>query len=64
MLTEMEAARVRRLVLDRGEPEVVKMLMVSRSTLPRLIARLPMQRGTVALVRQRLKERANGRVDR
>jgi hypothetical protein len=54
ILTENEVRSVRALVARDGERETARALQVSRNSLQRLMARLPSQRGTVALVRLRL----------
>ena len=54
ILTESEVRTIRQLVAMNGERGAADVLQVSRNSLQRLIARLPAQRGTVALVRQRL----------
>jgi hypothetical protein len=53
-LSELELVRLRRLVDEIGERRTTELLLISRSSLQRLLARLPSQRGTVALVRQQL----------
>ena len=53
-LNELELVRLRRLVDEIGERRTTELLLISRSSLQRLLARLPSQRGTVALVRQQL----------
>jgi hypothetical protein len=54
VLTEHEVKAIRLLVARKGERVAAEELHVSRNSLQRLMARLPSQRGTVALVRQRL----------
>jgi len=54
LLTENEVQSIRQLVGHIGERKTAETLHVSRNSLQRLLARLPSQRGTVALVRQRL----------
>ena len=54
VLTENEVRSIRALVAREGEREAAEALQVSRNSLQRLMARLPSQRGTVALVRLRL----------
>ena|SRR5690349_7123604 len=54
VLTENEVKAIRFLVARKGERAAAEELHVSRNSLQRLMARLPAQRGTVALVRQRL----------
>jgi hypothetical protein len=54
ILTDSEVKAIRLLVARDGERAAAEQLHVSRNSLQRLMARLPSQRGTVALVRQRL----------
>jgi len=54
ILTDSEVKAIRSLVARDGERAAAEVLHVSRNSLQRLMARLPSQRGTVALVRQRL----------
>jgi hypothetical protein len=54
ILAESEVKAIRTLVAREGERGAAEQLHVSRNSLQRLLARLPSQRGTVALVRQRL----------
>jgi hypothetical protein len=54
ILTESEVKAIRTLVARDGERGAAAQLHVSRNSLQRLMARLPSQRGTLALVRQRL----------
>jgi hypothetical protein len=54
VLTDNEVKSIRLLVGRKGERGAAEELHVSRNSLQRLMARLPSQRGTVALVRQRL----------
>ncbi|HEX9297718.1 MAG TPA: hypothetical protein VF881_17870 [Polyangiaceae bacterium] len=54
LLTDHEVQTIRQLIGRIGERKASEMLHVSRNSLQRLLARLPSQRGTVALVRQRL----------
>jgi predicted DNA-binding protein (UPF0251 family) len=54
ILTEKEVTAIRTLISRTGEREAADMLQVSRNSLQRLLAQLPSQRGTVALVRLRL----------
>ena len=54
VLTENEVKTIRLIVLQSGERAAAETLHVSRNSLQRLLARLPSQRGTVALVRLRL----------
>jgi hypothetical protein len=60
-LTDLELVRLRRLVEEIGERRTTELLLISRSSLQRLLARLPSQRGTVALVRQQLAATRLGR---
>jgi hypothetical protein len=53
-LTEKEARVVRAMVTRLTERGAAEALHISRNSLQRLLARLPSQRGTVALVRVRL----------
>lgn len=53
-LTDLEIDRLRLLIDQIGERRTTELLLISRSALQRLLARLPSQRGTVALVRQQL----------
>jgi hypothetical protein len=54
LLTDREVQTIRQLIGRIGERKAAEMLQVSRNSLQRLLARLPSQRGTLALVRQRL----------
>jgi hypothetical protein len=54
VLTEKEVTAIRTLIARNGEREAADALQVSRNSLQRLLAQLPSQRGTVALVRLRL----------
>ena len=60
-LTDLEIIRLRRLVEEIGERRTSELLLISRSSLQRLLARLPSQRGTVVLVRQQLAATRLGR---
>src|SRR5258707_1237615 len=60
-LTDLEIVRLRRLVEEIGERRTTELLLISRSSLQRLLARLPSQRGTVVLVRQQLAATRLGR---
>lgn len=53
-LTPAERERLRHAVGDIGERDAANYLRVSRQTLGRAIAGLPLHRGTVALIRQGL----------
>lgn len=53
-LTENERDAIRRAVQAKGEPFVAGLLSLKRHTMARVLAGLPVQRGTVALVRQGL----------
>jgi hypothetical protein len=56
VLTNREVAQMRKLVDANGENETMNRLALTRGTLPRLLARLPTRRATVAAVRERLAE--------
>src|SRR5258708_39599261 len=60
-LTDLEIMRLRRLVEEIRERRTSELLLISRSSLQRLLARLPSQRGTVVLVRQQLAATRLGR---
>lgn len=51
---------LRLLVARIGEPRTVELMGVSRMTLPRALAGLPVQRGTAALIELRLAEIGHG----
>jgi hypothetical protein len=53
-LTDTERQQLRRIVDEIGERDASRHLAVSRQTLGRAIAGLPLHLGTVILVRQRL----------
>jgi hypothetical protein len=54
VLTQKEVTAIRLLIARNGEREAADVLQISRNSLQRLLAQLPSQRGTVALVRLRL----------
>jgi hypothetical protein len=54
VLSENEVNSIRVIVAQSGERVAAEALHISRNSLQRLMARLPSQRGTVALVRLRL----------
>jgi FixJ family two-component response regulator len=55
-LPERERQAIRRLVAERGERQAGIDLQVAAATLARAVAGLPMARGTLALMRERLAE--------
>jgi hypothetical protein len=55
LLPEDEERRVRALVGEAGEQRAAKLLGISRHTLSRCLARLPLHRGTVSLVTAQLR---------
>ena len=63
-LSENDITRVAELVRKRGQGGAVEALAISRESLARVLARLPVRRGTVALVRQGLATLALGEQDR
>jgi hypothetical protein len=56
-LTPAERAVIKAAINRAGEPFVLKILGLSRQTLARVVAGLPVRRGTVVMVRQGMKER-------
>jgi|HubBroStandDraft_2_1064218.scaffolds.fasta_scaffold556702_2 hypothetical protein len=54
VLSPGECARLRILILERGEVQTAQDAGVSRQTLSRALAGLDLHRGSVALMRQRL----------
>lgn len=54
-LPEHDLNAVRRVVAVRGEREAATLLQISRQTLGRCLAALPINRGTAVLVRERLR---------
>jgi hypothetical protein len=62
-LTDLEIQTVRNLIEVHGETVACQRLEVSRSTMARVIARLPVYRGTIMIVRaalQRIQGVAHG----
>ena len=55
-LLEPDRSEVIALIEARGERETCVLLEVTRHTLPRLLSGPPVQRGTLALVRERLAD--------
>jgi hypothetical protein len=55
-----ERATLRELIDDVGEREAARYLRVSRQTQGRALAGLALQRGTVMLLRERLRAHAGG----
>lgn len=53
-LSGPDTARIRLLLRSQGESTTAARLGIARQTLGRLLAGLPVQRGTLALVRERL----------
>lgn len=63
-LTEGEIEALRRFVDEKGLGPAADELELTRETVARLLAKLPVQRTTVARVRERLeKEGKHGRTD-
>jgi hypothetical protein len=54
-LTKAEREAIKKTIELAGEPLVLEMLSIGRQTLARVVAGLPVRRGTVALVRQGMK---------
>jgi hypothetical protein len=57
---ELHREQVRRLVDEHGEQEAADRLHVTRFTVGRLLAGLPLRESTRALIRERLDEEADG----
>lgn len=53
-LEDRELDRIRELVIEKGEVGAAAALKIARSTLARALAKLPLSRGTVALIRTHL----------
>ena len=53
-LPERERQAIRRLVAERGERQACVDLQVAAATLARAIAGMPLARGTLALMRERM----------
>lgn len=57
-LTATEAEEIRQIIERIGEPQTRQLLAISNQTLCRAVGQMHLQRGTVALIRERLRGRA------